>query len=427
MGLIVLVVQSVTVLAASALPLGALVLHDPKTSTLENYSKLLHYLRTDQDVELDVKEVTDKSVQLFRNGVRVYQNVIVLPTKVRTLGDDLTAARFVEFVNDGGDVLVVSNPDGLSEAVRGFANQLGIYPSPRNHRLIDHFRAVAGDDVHKLIEITDDDLVPNAIVDKLEQGLTYEGSSALIKNNAHLIPILQAPTTSYTKDSKNDDSTENNWTVGKQGYLIVGHQALNNARSLWIGDDSLLQDSKFEAELVKNLIDWTFQIKNVLKVTNVSHAHADGVSYEERPYKIKDTVAYNITVSEWDGSKWVPYVTDDIQVDIKLLDPYHRLTLKPIDTTEDSTVYGVEFKLPDHHGVFSFHTDYKRAGWTFIDEKVILSIRHLANDEYPRSWEITNSWVYITSIVAVLASWIIFLLAFIFAKDKTTETDKKTK
>jgi oligosaccharyltransferase complex subunit beta len=138
-------------------------------------------------------------------------------------------------------------------------------------------------------------------------------------------------------------------------------------------------------------------------------------------------VAYNITVSEWDGSKWVPYVTDDIQVDIKLLDPYHRLTLKPIDTTEDSTVYGVEFKLPDHHGVFSFHTDYKRAGWTFIDEKVILSIRHLANDEYPRSWEITNSWVYITSIVAVLASWIIFLLAFIFAKDKTTETDKKTK
>lgn len=425
---LLLVVQlAVHVLGRSPLPWGTLVVYDSKFTELENYSKLFEYLKKDQLMELEIKEVGDVSGSLFRNGVRVYQNVIILPTKVRTLFDDVTSSSLLEFVNEGGDVLAVTSPEGLSESVRGFINQLGIYPSPRNHQLIDYFQNENSD--NKLIKINQDGLIENAIVNQLPSDFTYSGSSSLITNNVHLIPILQAPTTSFTKNLKNEESTEESWTVGKQGYLAVAHQSLNNARSLWLGDSSILEDSKFEqnSKLIKDLIDWTFQIKNVIKIQEVKHSHVDGTGYEERPYKIKDEIVYSISVSQWDGEKWSPFNTNDIQVDIKLLDPYHRLTLEQKEIKSDSTIYGVQFKLPDHHGVFSFHTDYKRSGYSYIDDKKILSIRHLANDEYERSWDITNSWVYLSSIFAVLISWIIFTTGFIFTKDKVTVTDKKDK
>lgn len=426
-GLILLVLSAVAI-AVSVLDPSTLVIYDPKITDLDDISKFLDSLRQ-RSFKLTIKQVGD-NIKLYKNEERIYQNVVIFPTKLRTIGEEITGAKLLEFFNDGGDVFAISSPEGLSEAVRTFVNQLGIYPSPRNHQLLDHFaydtkQAVSTHDVIKLnsTNIVDDGAIVNTNVDEFK----YKGSSAILGNGRLLVPIIQAPTTSFSKDLKNDDFVlENSWTIGKQGYLAVGFQGLNNARALWIGSDEFLLDN---LELTNDFTKWTFQETKIIKAYPIEHSHVDGTSYEAKPYKIKDDISYKIGISQWDDitGSWKPFSTSDVQVEIKLLDPYHRLTLKELETNADVTIFGTEFKLPDHHGVFTFHTNYRRSGLSFIDEKVTLSIRHLANDEYPRSWDITNSWVYITSAVVVFTAWVLFVIVYIYSADEIKEENKKEK
>ncbi|ONH64897.1 Dolichyl-diphosphooligosaccharide--protein glycosyltransferase subunit WBP1 [Cyberlindnera fabianii] len=398
-----------------------LVVFDPKLVTIADYSSWIQQLES-TGLEVVVTEST-ADVSLFSNGARQFQNVIVLPAKQRTLGSDITGASLLNFFNDGGDVLVITSPEAVSESVRTFVNELGIFPSPKQHSIVDHFKFASED--HNVIKLSDDNIANKAVLSSTEH-VTYQGSAALLSNNPLIVPLLQAPTTSYTKSSKEDD-TSATWAIGKQAYLAAGLQGLNNARAVWIGDEKLFTNSQIEQNsgFVNDISQWVFQIKNVIRATSVSHSHVDGTTYEETPYKIKDEVQYTIGFQQWDGSNWVPFFADDIQFEVKLLDPYHRLNLTLLETTDDSAIYQATFPLPDKHGVFSFHTDYKRPGLSFVDEKVILSIRHLANDEYPRSWEITNSWVYITSAIVVFIGWFVFLLAFIYGKDSKDESKKE--
>ncbi|GME78778.1 unnamed protein product [Ambrosiozyma monospora] len=77
--------------------------------------------------------------------------------------------------------------------------------------------------------------------------------------------------------------------------------------------------------------------------------------------------------------------------------------------------------------MFTFKVDYKRPGWSYVDESAVVPVRHLANDEYPRSWEITNSWVYLASYGAVVLGWLAFVWFYITSGNKTVKLDEKKK
>jgi oligosaccharyltransferase complex subunit beta len=411
-------------IAASVKGVDLLLVYDAKLSPLESYTELVSSLES-QGLKVETAD-SSSDISIADRGVFHYQHVVILPSKQRKLGKDITGAQLVDFFNQGGDVLALTSPLGVSEAVRTFWNELGVYPAPKGYELIDHFTydKELGQEYHNIIQLNEKNFLDQSIVRPLE--LSYQGSSALLNNNPQLIPLIQAPTTSFAKSSKDGDEE---WTVGKQGYLSVAFQGLNDARALWAGDANLLSNQFLDQDkqFVNDLIQWVFGIKNVLKTKAIRHSHADGTPYEVRPYKIKDDIHYEIELQQWDGSKWVPYVASDLQLEIKLLDPYHRLNLSLVSSSGESALYSTDFKLPDKHGVFSFQIDYKRPGFTFLEEKDILSIRHLANDEYPRSWEITNSWVYITSSIVVFSGWFVFVLAFIYGRDETTADRKKEK
>lgn len=393
-----------------------LLVHDAKLAPLASFSQLVAQLEA-RGLNVETAD-SSSDVALADAGVFKYQHVVLLPSKQRKIGSDITGAQLVEFFNAGGDVLALTSPLGVSEAVRTFWNELGVFPSPKGYHLVDHFSEGNG----SVVKAEESNFLAPAILRPRE--LTYAGSSALVNNNPQAIPLIQAPTTSYTKSSKEE---ENEWTVGTQGFLAVAFQGLNDARATWLGDDSLFSNDGLDERFIGEIVDWVFAFKNVLRVGDVRHSHADGVSYEERPYKIKDDIHYEIELQQWNGDNWVPYMTDHLQLAVKLLDPYHRLNLSLVSTEGDSAVYAVDFPLPDKHGVFSFQVDYQTPGFTYLHQKDILSIRHLANDEYPRSWEITNSWVYITSSVVVFAGWFVFVLAFLYARDETSADGKKDK
>lgn len=403
----------------------ALVLYDSNSYDLTDLksagakvSKLVEDLKEKHGFEVTVKAYADKDVTLFVADAPRYNHLVLLPSSKKAIEakEGINQHELVKFINSEGNVLVVENSGSvLPGDVRGFLNELGIHPAPKSYRYIDHFNTKKG-----VAQLSNDNIVSKRIFGEFPGGEHgYEGTGALISNNENLFPIVRCTKTGLTGDgSESTASQDKTWTFGEQGFLAVGFQALNNARVSWVGSESLLNDE---------VASWTFQEKNVLKLQFVQHMQNDKPELQDSTlYRIKDQVVYTIGVSEYVDNKWVPYVVSDdddqLQIAFKMLDPYQRLNLQPLGpgmskedgAEEDLYIYYANFTIPDQHGIFTFDLDYRRAGLSYLNDKRIVSVRHLANDEYKRSWEIPNAWFYVASAILVVIAWLAFVVNFLY-------------
>lgn len=409
--------------ALSVHDLKTLVIYDSKVTNLEDYSQFFKSL-TDRtfDVHFSAVDHGNQSLNLFKDNRRLYDNLVVFPIKSRHLLKELPPASLMDFSSAGGDILTITSPEAVPESTRLFLNQLGIYPSPKDYDLVNY----SSSGPMRVLKLSDEMVLNKYVSSPQGHSLEYEGSSALLDNNELIVEILTAPRTSACKDSKKNAE---DWSVGTQGHLVTGFQTKDNARVTWVGSQNFFDDSHFESNghFVEELTKWTFREKSVIKSSGAVHKHVDGSNYDKAPYKVKDDVVYEIGLSIWDGQEWQPFVTDDVQFELRLVDPYYRITLAPTDKDNSSQFYSTgEFTLPDHHGIFTFLTDYRRSGLSFICERDVKAIRHLANDEYPRSYEITNAWIYLTSIFSVILAFLVFIILFSAqSKNSTIASEKK--
>lgn len=408
---------------AAVCALECLIVFDPAVQDLENDISLLNpkisKFLTDYSINYEVKSYTDTSLDLFVAGQVKYDYLILLPASKRALAKkNFNQHTLLDFVNNEGNILAVGESNrAFPEDIKAFLNEVGIFPSPKGYVLTDHFNANGDGSV----QLSFDSFVAPKILPAEKEPVSYNGGAALISNNENIIPIIRASATSFTFPIEDDFEVavtkEKLWTVGQQGFLAVGVQALNNARLAWIGSESLLDEE---------LLKWNFQQKGALKLQFVSHIKEDVPQVTNSTlYRIKDQVIYTIGVSEYKNGEYIPFeVTNEdeaLQLSFKMLDPYQRLNLQPLgpvssieDGPLDTFAYYVNFTLPDHHGMFTFELDYKRTGLSYLLDKKIVAVRHLANDEYKRSWDITNAWVYIASAGAVAVAWFLFVVNFIY-------------
>ncbi|KAH3670594.1 hypothetical protein OGAPHI_001109 [Ogataea philodendri] len=389
-----------------------LVLYDSRLPEFTTqYSKLFQTLESKNfDLELGLVGPDSPSPDLFTNGFRRYQNILVLPTTSRDL---VPTETLLQFVQDGGDVFVISDNKGIQTDVALFLNELGIFPSPKEYKYKDYHNG----------ETLDDPEVQNTVVLPSAKSISYtDGSVALLSNSELLVPVVRAPRTSYTVNvDEGRLSTDSTWHSGSQGFLFVGFQGLNNARVFWTGSSASFHDASFNEEVVDALVNWTFQISGLIKATSTKHYNENG----DAGYKIKDTTTYEIGLSHWNGDQWVPFKNrTDVQLEYVMLDPYYRLNLVPTREENSSQIYSTTFQIPDRHGMFTYKVLYQRDGYSFVDESTTVPVRHLANDEYPRSWEITNSWVYLSSALAVVIGWFAFVVLFVFSGNKHFDKEK---
>lgn len=368
-------------------------------------------------------DYSNVDVLLVHNNKPLYEHVVYLPSvKKSPAAKGITdKQKVLEYFNLGGNVLAVGSVNhSVPDSIVKFLNEAGIYPAPKGYGLGSFF--------DKEISLTDENLASKRVINSIDVPV-YEGSAALISNSEYLLPIIKAPKLSYCASSKVDTlTTEKTWTNGEQGFLAVALQALNNARAAWVGSFELA---------TPELLEWVFQEKKVLKLQFTEHSKQDEPQLGERTlYRIKDEVSYSVGVSEFKDDVWVPYTPgcedDVLQLSFKMLDPYQRLNLTFIgskaftnDGPIDTNVFGVNFTIPDHHGMFTFELDYKREGLSFLSDKKVVAVRHLANDEYKRSWDITNAWLYITSASVVVVAWLLFTANFLFLGEKNVPTASK--
>ena len=145
-----------------------------------------------------------------------------------------------------------------------------------------------------------------------------------------------------------------------------------------------------------------------------------GVSKERNTEQLTTTEkqVFNIEVSEYSKDHYAPFEVpahDALQLEFTMLSPFYRLDLQPTRKTENSTIYSIQFTIPDQHGIFSFRVNYKRPFLTNIEEKHEITIRHFAHDEYPRSWAITGAWTYIGGLWSVIGGFFAFALVWLYS------------
>lgn len=374
-----------------------------------NYQSIIDDLEK-RDHKVEIKNPKDE-FELMKYEQLKYDNLLVLPTlKTRSLGNKLSSKNLMEFFNAGGNVITITGSSSVPESIREFASELDIFVSPKGYKVVDHFEK----------DIKGRNVGPESIYNgELPEKLKESSSAAYLGNNEFVIPLIHAGPYSYVYDSRDEDEVAKQpWTSGTQAHIGAALQAINNARFLWLGDLELLNN-----EYTK----WAFQEKSVVRSVYFKHHLQYSDEDNERLYKVNEPMHYEIALQQWDSSdnKWVAYEANDVQLDFTMLDPYYRLTMNHT-VQQDQAIYTADFKLPDQYGMFTFRVLYKRPGISFIDETDVVTVRHIANDEWPRSWEITNSWVYLSSIVSVVIAWLVFVLMFIYSPREVDE-EKKNK
>lgn len=401
----------------------ALILYDSGVYNLQNrrsaspeVRKMLDGLESKYGLELVFKEYSDEDLTLFNGDVALYRDLVLLPSSKKYSGNKslFGEKQMVDFMEQEGNILVVSSSSTtLPKEVSVFLNEIGIYPSPKGYAYTDYFDADP-----KNPQLGSENLCSQKVVTELPNKIKYHGGAALLSNNENVFPVLRGSKTSVTKVADDEVVTSGNtWTFGEQGFPAVSFQALNNARLSWVGSESLL---------FPELIEWTLNKRNVLALNFLQHFRNDRPDkINTTIYKVNDQMIYMVGVSEFVNGKWIPYEVkdkeDQLQLEFTMLNPYVRLNMLPLGPTvssenaseNDMFIYYSNFTIPDQYGVFTLNLDYRRYGLSYLSDKTVVTVRHLANYEYKRSWTITNSWLYIVSAILVVLAWLAFVVNFL--------------
>jgi oligosaccharyltransferase complex subunit beta len=403
----------------------------------------------------DITYETPKSekLELFHLGERTYDHIVFLPTSVKALGPNLTPNVLVDFVNANGNILVTmsSTTSTPSSLVSLLAELDVVLPAERTSSIVDHFNydTISAADKHDVLVLD----APLNVRPGMKKYLELPNNSLLAVPHAAghalgasqlLTPVLRAPRTAYSYNPKEQVEVvdpEELFAAGEQLALVSVLQARNSARVTVVGAAEMLQDKWFDAKVAKigdkkaktenrefarRLSGWTFQEIGVLRVNEVEHRLVGTNETNPALYKIKTKVAYSISLSEYSWNKWEPFTVPDqdaLQLEFSMLSPFQRLDLTPTLVTETAAVFSTSFVVPDQHGIFNFMVNYKRPLLTSIEDKRTVSVRHIAHDEWPRSFVISGAWPWVSGIAATVTGFLGFCALWMYSKP----TDKRVK
>jgi oligosaccharyltransferase complex subunit beta len=153
------------------------------------------------------------------------------------MGSNLTPQTLVEFINDGGNVLLAASPS-TSESLRDFVRELEIDLAPRDSLFTDHFSYHQKSPKNHTLVVLDGENFPSLphvqnilSPETLGSKIVYRGTAHGLGNGPMLLPLVRGKATSYVFDGKEDlDTVEAPYVSGNQAFLVTGFQARNNAR-----------------------------------------------------------------------------------------------------------------------------------------------------------------------------------------------------
>ncbi|KAG5983743.1 hypothetical protein E4U55_007271 [Claviceps digitariae] len=418
----------------------------------DNYKQFFGDL-TERGYQISYETPRSDHVKLFHLGERTYDHLVFLPAKVKALGPNLTPNLLLDFINAKGNILVaLSSTIPASSSLSSFLSEIDItLPTERTGTVVDHFNydTVSAAEAHDVLVLDSPTNVRAGLKNYFELNgvLSFpHGAGHTLGSGALLTPVVRAPSTAYSynpKDQAEAVDPEDLFAAGAQLALVSVFQARNSARLAVVGSAEMLQDKWLDAsvsrpggkktktanrEFAKRISGWTFQELGVLRVNEIDHRLKGDEQPNPEIYRIKNEVTYKISLSEYIWNRWLPFSppdSDNLQLEFSMLSPFHRLNLERFAYSDSESYYAVTFTLPDQHGIFNFKVNYKRPFLTYLDEKTTVSVRHMAHDEWPRSYVISGAWPWLSGIAATVSGFVGFCAIWMYSKPADVKTKTK--
>ncbi|KAG6802853.1 dolichyl-diphosphooligosaccharide--protein glycosyltransferase 48 kDa subunit [Apis mellifera caucasica] len=380
---------------------------------------------------LTFKLADDANLQLSKYGEYLYQHLIIFAPSVEEFGGALSVETITDFIDGGGNVLVAGSSQS-GDALHELASECGFEIDEEGSAVIDHLNYDVSDNgYHTKIVADPANLIdaPAIVGNKNINSLLYQGTGLIADTeNPLILRLLTASSSAYSYNPQNSIK-EYPHAVGKNTLLITALQARNNARVVFSGSLYFFSDEAFTSPIQKAqggqkylksgneavatmIARWVFKENGVIRVSSAHH-HRVGESEPPAAYTIMDDVVYSIDVQKLAGDKWIPYETNDLQLEFVRIDPFVRMTMKPVGNGR----YEARFKIPDVYGVYQFKVDYTRIGLTHLYSTTQVSVRPLQHTQYERF--IPSAFPYYISAFSMMGGVFLFSLAFLYYKEDT--------
>lgn len=406
---------------------------------------------------LTFKLADDANLQLSKYGEYLYQHLIIFAPSVEEFGGALSVETITDFIDGGGNVLVAGSSQS-GDALHELASECGFEIDEEGSAVIDHLNYDVSDNgYHTKIVADPANLIdaPAIVGSKNINSLLYQGTGLIADTeNPLILRLLTASSSAYSYNPQNSIK-EYPHAVGKNTLLITALQARNNARVVFSGSLYFFSDEAFTSPIQKAqgklgiikkyhkffkllniffiilkytggqkylksgneavatmIARWVFKENGVIRVSSAHH-HRVGESEPPAAYTIMDDVVYSIDVQKLAGDKWIPYETNDLQLEFVRIDPFIRMTMKPVGNGR----YEARFKIPDVYGVYQFKVDYTRIGLTHLYSTTQVSVRPLQHTQYERF--IPSAFPYYISAFSMMGGVFLFSLAFLYYKEDT--------
>lgn len=389
------------------------------------------FFRTLQErgFKLTFKTADDPSLALVKYGEYLYEHLILFSPSVEEFGGSLNVQAITDFIDNGGNMLVAASSN-VGDVIRELASENGLEIDEEGSAVIDHLNYDINDDgKHTLIVADPEKLLdaPTIIGSKNISPVLFRGVGLISdRENPLVLEVLTASSTAYCYNPDRP-VTEYPHAVGKSTLLISALQARNNARVVISGSLEFFGDQFFQAAIQKvhngkryeksgnqalatALAQWVFKEKGVLKASNIRHYRKEDNAVPES-YTVMENVVYSIEVTILKDGKWVPFESNDLQLEFVRIDPFVRTSLK-----KRGNIYMGHFKIPDVYGVYQFKVDYNRMGYTHLYTTTQVSVRPLQHTQYERF--ITSAYPYYVSVMSMMFAVFLFSCVFLHYKEK---------
>lgn len=353
---------------------------------------------------ITIKSADDTTLNLSKYGEFLYDNVLIFCPQVDVFRGSLTVQDVLDFIDSGRDVMLIGSHQTGSITTE-LASEVGF-----------EFKETSAKRDYANTRLND---IFYVIGDKSSYPATtfsYSGTQMKLLKSDLMIEIL-------VNNAPIDDIRPSSPNKFISNVLIGAMQARNNARVLVSGSMEFFGDKAFESSqganrhLTAELLKWVLKEKSLLRYSQVSHRKLNVVETPSTDiatqthfegYTIMDDIEYKIKIEVYEKNKWLPYLSDDVQLEFVRIDPFVRQTMKH----DSDGTYTARFKVPDVYGVFKFQVDYKKEGMTYLFSTTQVSVRPLRHNEYERF--IYSAYPYYLSAFLMMIYLYIFSFVYLY-------------
>eukprot|EP00658_Telonema_sp_P-2_P023508 TRINITY_DN19427_c0_g1_i1.p1 TRINITY_DN19427_c0_g1~~TRINITY_DN19427_c0_g1_i1.p1 ORF type:complete len:431 (+),score=76.52 TRINITY_DN19427_c0_g1_i1:35-1327(+) len=365
--------------------------------------------------QLTVMSAEDPGLKLARHGEFLFDNLILFCPGVEEFGGAVDANSILEFVDSGRNLLLTASNE-LGDPIREVASESGVIFSMESD-----FVAASNFEQYPTI------LGPNQLQPVLFEGIGMQFDP----ENRLVFKLLSGSASAYSGPPEISITADTAGRSGRSTILMAALQARNNARIVFSGSNMIFSNDFLSRsvspsagsspssvsgndKLGHQVSMWCFGERGKLRWSEISYGNTGETRLGDKrsEFTVSDPIEFWIRIEQWDGvgRDWVPYVTDDVQLEIRMLDPWVRANM-----TSDSTgLYKVQTQLPDQFGVFQLRIDYQRRGYSWIRVSEQVSVRPLRHNQHQRF--LLANFPYYASSYAVMAGTLVFSAMLLYFK-----------